>query len=168
MKNINRNRLHNHTLHQVRKVLKSLKVSKSQGLDDVYPECMKLIDANYVNILVDRFNKIYDARKLLSDWLKSTFILIYHKKSKTNKWDQVLIISLMSQNLKLFLKIIHNRVRRKCELDLSETQIGFRVGLRTREALFDFFYKNAGTKGRMFTFVSKTTLRLLIVSSTQN
>lgn len=42
----------------------------------------------------------------------------------------------MSQVLKLFLKVLHNRIRRKCELDISEQQMGFREGLGTREALF--------------------------------
>lgn len=42
----------------------------------------------------------------------------------------------MSNVLKLFLKIIHKRIYKKCEEYLSETQFGFRNGLGTRDALF--------------------------------
>lgn len=42
----------------------------------------------------------------------------------------------MSHTLKIFLRIIHNRIRQKCEEDLEETQFGFRNALGTREALF--------------------------------
>jgi hypothetical protein len=38
--------------------------------------------------------------------------------------------------LKVLLKIIHNRIFRKCEEDMDDTQFGFRSGLSTREALF--------------------------------
>lgn len=42
----------------------------------------------------------------------------------------------MSHTLKLFLRIIHNRIFRKLEEEISDTQMGFRKGLGTREALF--------------------------------
>ncbi|CAF4751217.1 unnamed protein product [Pieris macdunnoughi] len=47
-------------------------------------------------------------------------------------------ISLMSHVLKLFLKVIHNRIYSKCESTLSCTQFGFRSGLGTRDALFGY------------------------------
>lgn len=42
----------------------------------------------------------------------------------------------MSHILKVFLKIIHERICPKIEHDISETQFGFRNGFGTREALF--------------------------------
>lgn len=42
----------------------------------------------------------------------------------------------MTHTLKAFLNVIHNRIYRRLEEDISDTQFGFRNGLRTREALF--------------------------------
>jgi len=46
------------------------------------------------------------------------------------------IISLMSHMLKAFLRIIHARIRSRCEEDLADSQFGFRNAFGTREALF--------------------------------
>ena len=42
----------------------------------------------------------------------------------------------MSHTLKLFLKVIHNRIYRKLDSNISDCQFGFRNGVGTREALF--------------------------------
>lgn len=42
----------------------------------------------------------------------------------------------MSHVLKLFLSIIHDRIRPKCDDQLRASQFGFRSGIRTREAQF--------------------------------
>lgn len=42
----------------------------------------------------------------------------------------------MDHVLKLFLKITHARIYRKCEENTDETQFGFRNSLDARQALF--------------------------------
>lgn len=44
----------------------------------------------------------------------------------------------MSHVLKIFLKIVHNRIYRKIEENISNTQFGFRNGFGTRDALFGY------------------------------
>ena len=39
----------------------------------------------------------------------------------------------MLHTLKIFLKIINSRMHQKLDMDISETQFGFRNGLGTRE-----------------------------------
>lgn len=46
------------------------------------------------------------------------------------------MISLMSHVLKIFLRIIHTRIYKKCDIQVDNTQFGFRRGFGTREALF--------------------------------
>uniref|UniRef100_A0A8D9BKL9 Reverse transcriptase domain-containing protein n=1 Tax=Cacopsylla melanoneura TaxID=428564 RepID=A0A8D9BKL9_9HEMI len=69
------------------------------------------------------------------EWLKSTFITL-PKKSNAKKCSDYRTISLMSHALKIFLRIIHNRIYTKLEAHISNTQFGFRNSLGTREALF--------------------------------
>ena len=47
------------------------------------------------------------------------------------------MISLISHllNLKIFLRIIHSRIRKVCEENLDESQFGFRQGFGTRKAI---------------------------------
>ena len=42
----------------------------------------------------------------------------------------------MAHTLKILLKVIHNRIYKKLDIDISDTQFGFCKGLGTREALF--------------------------------
>ncbi|CAG9828392.1 unnamed protein product [Diabrotica balteata] len=42
----------------------------------------------------------------------------------------------MRVTLKIFLRILHNRVRRKCQEYLEDIQFSFRNAMGTREALF--------------------------------
>lgn len=42
----------------------------------------------------------------------------------------------MSHTLKIFLSIIHDRIRTKCERDLDKTQFSFRNAIGTKEAIF--------------------------------
>lgn len=44
----------------------------------------------------------------------------------------------MSHTLKFFLKVIHKRINKKLEENISNTQFGFRNGFGTREALFAY------------------------------
>ena len=42
----------------------------------------------------------------------------------------------MGHTLKVFLKAIHTRIYRKLDVDIVDTQFGFRHGLGTRKSLF--------------------------------
>ena len=120
---------------EIVRALKEIKTGKAAGPDGIYPEILKLINTDNIVILVELFNNIYQAGELPKDWLKSIFIPI-PKKSNARKCEQFRLISLMSQTLKLYLKIIHRRIYRKCEADVGVEQFGFRPGLGTRDALF--------------------------------
>lgn len=72
--------------------------------------------------------------RYLEQWLTSTFVSL-PKKINARRCEDHRLISLMSHTLKIFLKIIHQRIYGKYERDISDTQFGFRRGLGTREAL---------------------------------
>lgn len=58
------------------------------------------------------------------------------KNAKAKVLRRYRLISLMSHTLKIFLRIIHSRIRIRCEENISKEQFGFRNGLGTQEALF--------------------------------
>ncbi|XP_030756384.1 uncharacterized protein LOC115882457 [Sitophilus oryzae] len=120
---------------EVLQAIKQLKNHKSPGLDNIYPEILKLISEENVDILTRLFNKIYDRGNVPDDCLHSTFVPLPKKPSARHLSDYRLI-SLMSHALKVLLKIIHNRIYKKCEQESGYEQFGFKSGLGTREALF--------------------------------
>ncbi|XP_071580242.1 uncharacterized protein [Temnothorax nylanderi] len=126
------------TKDEVVHAIKAQKNGKATGPDNVYAEVIKLIadrEGKGLDLLIALFNAIYRSGNIPADWLKSTFITL-PKKTQASRCDDYRMISLMSHVLKIFLRIIHTRIFKKCEYQLDETQFGFRNGLGTREALF--------------------------------
>lgn len=90
-----------------------------------------------IEVLTNFFNEIYDAGIFPQEWLKSTFVTL-PKINNAKQCQNYRTISLMSHILKIFLRIIYNRLYKKCEQNIKKTQFGFRNGLGTRDALFTF------------------------------
>ncbi|XP_030759848.1 uncharacterized protein LOC115885174 [Sitophilus oryzae] len=101
-------------ISEIERALKNTKNGKAAGPDNIYPELIKLINGDNLKLLVNLFNSVYNTGNIPRDWLRSTFIPI--PKKTDARCDEFRLISLMSQVLKLFLKVLHNRIRRKCEL----------------------------------------------------
>ncbi|CAF4958238.1 unnamed protein product [Pieris macdunnoughi] len=120
---------------EVVKALKRAKTGKSPGPDQIHVEILQLLEEHLVDAVTNFFNCIYATGIMPKDWLNSTFITL-PKKPTAKKCTEYRTISLMSQVLKLFLSIIHERIRGKCDAQISESQFGFRSGVGTREALF--------------------------------
>lgn len=118
--------------------IKTQRDGKATGPDNIHAEVMKLIaeqEGKGLQLLTSIFNTIYRTGIIPKDWLRSTFITL-PKTTHASNCDEYRMISLMSHVLKIFLRVIHTRIYKKCEYQMDETQFGFRSGLGTREALF--------------------------------
>lgn len=120
---------------EVEYAIKTSKSRKATGPDNIPIEFLKALDDRNLTQLTIMLNKIYETGEIPKDWLKSVFIPL-PKKNNPKSCDEYRLISLMSHTLKVLLRIIQQRIYRKCEEQLDETQFGFREGLGTREALF--------------------------------
>jgi len=69
------------------------------------------------------------------DGLRSTFIIL-PKTTNARRCKEYRMISLMSHFLKLFLRILHTRLYKRCEEVSGSSQFGFKSGFGTREAIF--------------------------------
>lgn len=123
------------TEDELKNAIKLAKNGKATGPDDIPAELLKLIDNENIKIILQLFNNIYKTGHIPTDWLKSVFITL-PKVTHPKLCQDYRTISLMSHTLKIFLKIIHGRIFKKCEEYLTNTQFGFRNGLGTRDALF--------------------------------
>lgn len=120
---------------EIKYAIQNMKSGKAPGPDGVRADIMKLIEEDNLDLLTRIFNTIYKTDKIPREWLKSAFVPL-PKTNNAKKCSDFRLISLMSHVLKLFLKIIHNRVYKRCEEGIGDEQFGFRSGLGTREALF--------------------------------
>lgn len=123
------------TINEIEKAIQMAKNKKATGPDEIPSEILKILGKNATQLLKQIFNTIYDGGFIPSDWLRSTFIPI-PKKHNAKECKDHRTISLMSHVLKIFLRIIHQRIYKKIEEHIADSQFGFRKGLGTREALF--------------------------------
>jgi len=123
------------TTAEVGEVVRQMKVGKAPGPDNLHSEFLKLLDDQGLKHIAAIYNKIYQTGKIPQEWLRSEFIAL-PKKPGARACNDYRTISLMSQLLKVFLKVIHKRIYKVCEEYMSETQFGFRDALGTREAVF--------------------------------
>ena len=119
--------------YEVERAIAEAKNNKSPGEDAVTAEHFKYLGENSIKKLTLLFNKVYETGILPKDWLTSTYIAL-PKKNKARKCEDHRTICLMSHAAKIFMRIIFNRIRNKCEEYLSRSQYGFRKGTGTREA----------------------------------
>jgi len=122
------------TKDEIEKAIRNSKNNKTAGPDEIPSEILKLLDERGITALHKMFNIIYETGHYPNQWVCSIFIPL-PKKTNARKCEDHRLISLMSHTLKVFLKIIHQRIYKKCERDISDSQFGFRQGLGTREAL---------------------------------
>lgn len=122
---------------EITHAIKQAKLNKTPGPDEIHTDIIKLISEENLDLMQELFNAIYTTSQFPKEWLQSIFIPL-PKVKNPKKCSDFRLISLMSHVLKIFLKIIHNRIYKKCEMDMSSEQFGFRDGLGTREALFGF------------------------------
>lgn len=125
------------TKSEVMTAVKCMKNNKAAGPDGIPGELLKLINEKNMDVLTQLLNTIYTTGIIPREMLTSTFICL-PKKVNAKECSDYRTISLMSHTLKTLLKIIHNRIRAKLEMDISDSQFGFRNGMGTREALFSF------------------------------
>ncbi|KAL4120153.1 hypothetical protein QTP88_012884 [Uroleucon formosanum] len=122
-------------LDEVKSAIKQLKEGKASGPDQIHSEFIRLLDDEKIKWITVIINSVYKSGIIPEDWMKSEFIVL-PKKSSAKTCGDYRMISLMNHLLKLFLKIIHKRIYRKCEGQIASNQFGFLNAVGTREALF--------------------------------
>lgn len=117
------------TIEKIRSDINQMKEGNAPGSDQFHSEFLKLLDYSPIRWIGTIFSDIYQTGNIAQEWLQSEFIPI-PKEIGANNCDQYMIISLMCNLLKLFLKMFieeytpfARHLCRKLNLD-SETQWG--------------------------------------------
>ena len=119
---------------EIERALKKMNC-KAAGGDEITSEMLKALGDFGIDKLTLLFNKIYDTGFLPDEMLSSTFITL-PKKPKANECGDYRTLSLMSHITKLLLRVIQERIYKKIDDEVGETQFGFRKESGTREGIF--------------------------------
>ena len=121
---------------EIENVIKEMKCGKASGNDDIATEMIKALDDEGIKKITELCNLVYDTGYLPPDMSSSIFVR--PKKAKATKCSDYRTLSyLMSNILKILLKVILKRNKTKIESVISETQRGFMAGKGTREEIYN-------------------------------
>lgn len=94
--------------------------------DGIPTERLKCIDNKGIYILIQLFNFIY-CIGVLPKWLLSTFVPI-PKKNDDEECSDHRTTALISHTLKAFLRVIQNRIRKKLDIEIIDTNYVLEMG----------------------------------------
>uniref|UniRef100_A0A8D8WJF1 Craniofacial development protein 2 n=1 Tax=Cacopsylla melanoneura TaxID=428564 RepID=A0A8D8WJF1_9HEMI len=131
---IDDNEIPKFTEEDIRRILKSLSNNKAVGTDQIPIEFVKTLNERAMSEITLLINSIYKEGIIPSDFLESIFIPL-PKKNKAKNCTDFRTISLISHSSKILLSIIRERITKRIEQNLAETQMGFRAGKGCRDGI---------------------------------
>jgi len=122
---------------EVKKVIQKLTRNKATGADSIPAEFLQMLGENGIEAITKLMNNIYNTGVMPSDFLQNIFVTI-PKVNKAQDCSDFRTISFISHTSKILLHLINARITPIIECHLSDSQMGFRKGRGTRDAIFQF------------------------------
>lgn len=122
------------TREEVEKAVKKMKKGKAVGADGIPVEAWKCLGDDGIDILWDLMRRVMCEEKIPNEWRKSVMVPIFKGKGDVQECGNYRGIKLMSHTLKIWERIVENRIRE--ESMVSEEQFGFMPGRGTTDAVF--------------------------------
>ena len=123
------------TSEEIAHVIKELPKGKACGIDNIPAELLQSMGEKGMEIMVKLINKIYNSGYIPEDFRKSIFIPV-PKVSRAQECNDFRTIALISHASKILLHLIKRRIAPIIERQLADSQMGFRKGKGTRDAIF--------------------------------
>ena len=115
--------------------MESMKKGKAVGEDEIALEMMIALGDFGITQLTRLFNRIYDTGNITNSLCESIFVAL-PKVEGTLDCSKHRTISIMSQIIKILLRVILKRIRNKISPEISDQQFGFVAGKGTANAVF--------------------------------
>lgn len=120
---------------EIKSVIKELPKGKTCGNDNIAAELLQGMGEKGMGIMTSLINKIYNSGYIPEEFRKSIFVPI-PKVSRAQECNDFRTIALISHASKVLLHLIKRRITPIIERQLGESQMGFRKGKGTRDAIF--------------------------------
>lgn len=123
------------SIEEITKATEELKNGKSPGLDNIPAELLKYSGETGVKAMHHLCSKIWVTCQWPTDWKLQEFVMLY-KNGNTKDCGNYRTIALISHASKILLTTILNRMKNKCEEEISDCQAGYRPNRGTTDMLF--------------------------------
>src|SRR3989442_558423 len=122
---------------EIEAAIRDLPKRKASGSDNISAELLQCMGERGVGlqIMTRLINKIYQSGHIPKDFRESIFVPI-PKVSKAQECSDFRTIALISHASKVLLQVIKRRITPIIERQLGDSQMGFRKGKGTRDAIF--------------------------------
>ena len=134
-------------LDEIAEVVKTFKNNKSAGTDNLHSEGLKYHSSkNLLVYLTMLTSLVWSLVAVPGSWLAMKMVCLY-KKGLKSLAENYRALSIGSNLSKIIPRIILNRLHETYELNISESQFGFRKGRSTVDAIFvikNVIQKHAG------------------------
>src|SRR3989442_13303314 len=120
---------------EIEAVIRDLPKGKACGSDNISAELLQCMREKGIQIMTRLINKIYKLGDIPEDFRESIFVPI-PKVSKAQECGDFRTIALISHASKVLLHLIKRRITPIIERQLGDSQMGFRNGKGTRDAIF--------------------------------
>ena len=120
---------------EVKDVIQKLTRNKATGADNIPAEFLQTLGDKGIKVMTRLMNNIYKSGNIPDDFLQTVFITL-PKVNQVQDCCDFRTISLISHASKVLVHLINARIMFIIERHLSSSQMGFRKGKDTREAIF--------------------------------
>ena len=112
---------------EVKWALGSITMNKASGSDGIPVEIFQILKDDAVKVLHSLCQQIWKTQQWPQDWKRSVFIPI-PRKGNTKECSNYYTVVLISQAIKVMLKILQARLQQHVNCELPDIQVGFRKG----------------------------------------
>ena len=120
---------------EIAHMIKKLPKGRACGIENIPEELIQSMGEKGMEIMVKLINKIYNSDYIPDDFRKSIFIPV-PKVNRAQECNDFRTIALISHASKILLHLIKRRIAPIIERQLADSQMGFRKGKGTRDAIF--------------------------------
>ena len=114
-------------------------MNKASGGNGIPVELFQILKDNAVKVLHSICQQIWKTQQWPKNWERSVFIPI-PKKGNAKECSNYCKIALISHASKVMLKILQAGLQRYVNHELSDVQVGFRKGRRTRNQIANIYW----------------------------
>ena len=123
------------TTEEMNDAIKKLKNGKKPGHDRITTEMIKHLGEQGRRVLLEIMNKTWKNKNIPKDW-EIGIIVPIHKKGDTKDCNNYRGLTLLSTVLKIYERILENRLQKQIDHTISDAQSGFRKGRSTQDHTF--------------------------------
>ena len=119
---------------KVKWALENITMNKTSGGDGISVDLFQILEDDAVKVLCSICQQIWKTQQWTQDWKRSVFTPIL-KKNNAKKCSNYHTIAIISDTIRIMIKILKVRHQQYVNYEFPDVQAGFRKGRRSRDQI---------------------------------